>query len=266
MLNINNRPIGILDSGIGGLSVLKEIKKLLPNEKIIYFADSKNCPYGTKKAEDVRRITKKIINFLIKKDCKIIVIACNSITSMLIRELRKEFKIPFVGIEPAILMAARATKNGKIGVLATKMTTESDFFKETRNKVLSKIEIEIEIGRGLVELVEAGEVVGKRVERVVLDNLAKFKRKGVDQVVLGCTHYPFLLEEMKKCFPEISFIDGSFAVARQVKNVLDKNRFNNKFKNEACCDVYFSKRSEGMDFLINKIDLKKVRKMEEIEL
>lgn len=254
-----NRPIGVLDSGVGGLSVLKEIKKILPNESIIYFADSKNCPYGTKSLVEIRKITKRVVDFLIAKNCKLIVVACNSITSVLIEELRREYKVPFVGIEPATLVAAKETKKGKIGVLATKTTAESKLFKETKNKVSSKIDVEVEIGRGLVELVEEGELNSEKARNIVFENLKKFRSRDVDQVVLGCTHYPFLIDLMREFAPEMNFVDPALGVAKQTKKYLEKNNLENNKKNISFLEVYFSKKVAGMETLLSKFEFKNMR-------
>ncbi|MBT3356335.1 glutamate racemase [bacterium] len=253
-----NRPIGVLDSGLGGLSILKEIVGILPNESIIYFADSKNCPYGEKSLVDIKKITTKVIEFLIKKECKLVVVACNSITSVFIDELRESYEVPFVGVEPATLVAAKETKKGKIGVLVTKTTARSKLFKQTKNKISPRIEVEIEIGKGLVELVEEGRLRNKETRDVILSNLKNFKRKGVDQVVLGCTHYPLLKEIMEEVAPEMNFVDPSLAVAKQVKSILTKESLLSTYKKPAC-ELYFSKRAKGMELLLKTIGLREIK-------
>ncbi|MBT7037301.1 glutamate racemase [bacterium] len=262
-MHSKNKPIGILDSGLGGLSILKEIVEILPNESIIYFADSKNCPYGEKSLTEIKKITTKVIEFLIKKDCKLILIACNSITSVFIDELRGLYEVPFVGVEPATLVAAKETRKGKIGVLATKTTAQSNLFKQTKNKVSPRIDVEIEIGKGLVELVEEGRIKNKEARGVVLSNLKNFKRKGVDQVVLGCTHYPFLKDVMKEIAPEMNFIDPSLAVARQVGIILTKENLLSTYK-KPFWKLYFSKKAKGMELLLKTTGLKEIKVRERV--
>lgn len=263
---MRNQPIGVLDSGIGGLSVLQEIKKKMPNESIVYFADSDNCPYGEKTTKEIRDITKKVVDFLVEKQCKIIVIACNSVTSVLIKELRKCYDLPFVGIEPAVLVAARKTQSKIIGVLATQATLESELFKKTKEKVSSNIKIKIKIGKGLVELVEKGEICGKCVEKVIADNLVDFKKKNVDQVVLGCTHYPFLLDAMRKVEPDLNFIDPAEAVARRVQMCLNEEKIESKAKKAGFCEIYVSKRVTGLKILIEKKKLFYINKIKLVEI
>lgn len=246
--------IGIFDSGVGGLSVLSEIKRVLPNEDVVYFADSKNCPYGTRSVEQLRVAVFGVVDFLVKKECKLVVVACNSVTSTLIEELRTRYEVPFVGIEPAILVAARNTKNKKVGVLATKTTASSELFNETKQKVTSSISINIKIGSGLVELVEDGKLSGGEVKEVVEENLIDLKKERVDQVVLGCTHYPFLIETMKEVFPGSEFINPAPAVAKQVKSVLKEGK-NLDFKEKPSYRVYFSKQTKGLDTLLKKVGL-----------
>ncbi len=250
----DNRPIGVLDSGVGGLSVLKEIKSSLPKESIVYFADNLHCPYGTKSVEELREITKRVIEFLLKKNCKLIVIACNSITSVFIEELRKDYKIPFIGIEPATLVAARQTKNHKIGVLATKTTLKSKLFNKTKEKVTSDVKVELKIGAGLVELVEEGELDGKRAIAVVKENLRGFKKKDVDQVVLGCTHYPFLLDVMKKELASCEFINPALAVSKQIEKTLRIKKLT-KTEKDSIYEIYFSKECDGLGKLLRKVGI-----------
>lgn len=247
-------PIGIFDSGVGGLSVLFEIKRVLPNEDMVYFADSKNCPYGTKSVDRLREVVFGVVDFLVGKRCKLIVVACNSVTATLIEELRIKYKVPFVGIEPATLVAARNTKNKKVGVLATKTTADSELFNKTKQKISPNVSIDVKVGSGLVELVERGELSGERARGVVEKNLANFKKEQVDQIVLGCTHYPFLIEVMKETFLGCEFVNPAPAVAKQVKNVLTEDE-NLDSKEKPSCRVYFSKQTEGLDILLKSIEL-----------
>ncbi|MCC7331660.1 MAG: glutamate racemase [Flavobacteriales bacterium] len=233
-LDIQPLPIGIFDSGLGGLSIWKEIHALLPNESTIYLADSKNAPYGEKTKEKIIEFSKKNTEYLLSKQCKLIVVACNTATTNAIKILRETYSVPFIGIEPAIKPAALQTKTNKIGVLATKGTLSSELFASTSEQFRSsKNIIEIE-GNGLVTLIENGEIDATRP--LLTQYLSPIVDEGVDYIVLGCTHYPFLIPIIKSIIPNhIKIIDSGEAVAKQTKNILEKNNLinesNNTFQN-----------------------------------
>ena len=182
---MNIHPIGIFDSGIGGLSILSEINKMLPNENTIYLADNKNCPYGNKSRKEIIKLSIKNASTLIKMGCKIIVIACNTATTNAIKEIRKSFEIPIIGIEPAIKPALTNTKTGKIGILATEKTLSSNVFNQTSNKFSNNIEIYEQIGYGLVETIENGDLNKndtKNLDKAVkISNL--LKKNGLDVLI-----------------------------------------------------------------------------------
>lgn len=218
------QPIGIFDSGLGGVSVWKEVVELLPNESFIYFADSGHCPYGEKSPDEICQMSEYITRFLIEKGCKAIVIACNTATAAAIQHLRKQFDVPFIGIEPAVKPAAKASKTGVIGILATKGTLEGRLFKETRDKYANDIEVLMQVGTGLVEIVERNQIDAPASLELVKKYIEPMVKKGVDQIVLGCTHYPFLIELFDKISNgEATTINPAPAVARQLKRVLEKN-------------------------------------------
>ncbi len=220
---MQNTPIGIFDSGIGGLSVLKEIRKSLPNESIVYFADSANCPYGSKFEADAQALAREKVEFLLGQGCKLIVIACNTVTAVAIDEFRSAFGVPFIGMEPALKPATLKTKTGKIGVLATENTFNGRLFKETREKYANGIDVFVQPGFGLVELVEKGEYNSKKAQRLLEKYLLPMIEQGADTLVLGCTHYPFLREMIDKVTPHpIAVIDSSNAVAEQTKRILSE--------------------------------------------
>ncbi len=218
-----SHPIGIFDSGVGGLCVLKEIRKLLPNESIVYFGDSHNCPYGEKTEEDALTLARKNIEFLIKHHCKIVVIACNTVTAIAINRLRSDFHIPFIGMEPALKPAALQTKTKKIGILATENTFNGNHFKQTYSKYGKDIEVYIQPGYGLVELVERNDYTSEKAKMLLEEYLKPMMDKGADTIVLGCTHYPFLKELIQEITcNEMNVIDPSNAVASQTKRVLEQ--------------------------------------------
>lgn len=226
---MNNNPIGIFDSGVGGTSIWKEIHELLPNESTIYLADSKNAPYGEKSSKEILDLSIKNTELLLKKECKIIVVACNTATTNAITYLRKNFDIPFVGIEPAIKPAALNTRSGVVGVLATKGTLTSELFSKTTDLYAGGITIIEQRGEGLVPLIEAGKIETPEMKNLLKKYLEPFIAAKADYLVLGCTHYPYLIPEIKKILPDtIQIIDSGEAVARQTGNILEKHSLLNK--------------------------------------
>lgn len=218
--------IGIFDSGVGGLSVFREIRKLLPDENYIYYSDNAHCPYGEKSREYIIDRAREITRFLLGKGADIIVVACNTATAAAISTLRNEFCVKFIGMEPAIKPAAAMTRTGVVGVLATAGTLKADKYLNTREKYSEGVRIVEHIGRGFVELVENGEVSGDKAERVVEASLKPLLDEGADTIVLGCTHYPFLSETIRKTAArlvperEITIIDPAPAVARHLTDVM----------------------------------------------
>ncbi len=218
---MKNNPIGVFDSGVGGTSIWKEIIQLLPNENTIYFADSKNAPYGEKSKQEIIDICVTNTEFLIAKGAKIIVVACNTATTNAIDILRKEFKIPFIGIEPAIKPAALATKTKAIGILATKGTLSSYLFHQTMQEFASNISVVEQEGTGLVPLIEKGKINTIETKVLLKKYLEPMILKNIDYLVLGCSHYPYLIPQIKQIIgTQIKIIDSGFAVAKQTKKVL----------------------------------------------
>ncbi len=217
-------PIGIFDSGVGGTSIWKEIRKKLPHEDTIYLADSHNAPYGTKSPDEILQLSKKNTELLLSKECKLIVVACNTATTNAIKQLRETYQVPFIGIEPAIKPAALRTKTGKIGVLATKGTLASSLFHNTSKMHTAGMTIVEQEGKGLVELIETGKIDSQETEMLLRSYLEPMLEVQVDALVLGCTHYPYLVPLLKKILPQkIQIIDSGEAVARQTKAVLERS-------------------------------------------
>ena len=213
--------IGIMDSGCGGLSVFREIRKALPDEKFIYYADNAFCPYGEKEPEFIIDRCRAITDFFISKGAKIMVIACNTATAAAIVTLRAEYDIPFIGMEPAVKPAALGTKTGVIGVLATAGTLKASKYLNNRGRFEDNVRIEEQVGRGFVELVESGDLDSPHAELTVRTSLQPLLDAGADTIVLGCTHYPFLLPLMQRIAgEETRFIDPAPAVTRQLQNVM----------------------------------------------
>lgn len=216
------QPIGIFDSGVGGLTVWQQIHDLLPDENCIYISDNAHAPYGEKSREELIELSKKNTSFLIAQGVKLIVVACNTATTYAIKELREEYNIPFVGIEPAVKPAAKQTKTGRIAVLATSATLRSPLYKQTIYQYASHIDlIEIE-GKGLVKEIESGDLYGSKVEELLGAYLSDLEKENVDQLVLGCTHYPLLVYKIREFVGDkVKLLDPGYAVGLQVKRVLE---------------------------------------------
>lgn len=232
-MNSNNQPIGIFDSGIGGTSIWKAIHQLLPNEKTIYLADSKNAPYGQKSKQEIIALSMKNTDFLLEMNCKLIVVACNTATTNAIQELRAKYDVPIIGIEPAIKPAVTHSKTQIIGILATKGTLNSELFNKTTEKYQDTKIIE-QVGHGLVQLIENGDIDSPEMTELLHSYLTPMIEANIDYLVLGCSHYPYLIPQIKKILPEhIQIIDSGEAVAKQTRNILrDKVGFSSAENSE----------------------------------
>lgn len=217
--------IGIFDSGSGGLSVYREIVKLLPDERYVYFADNAHCPYGEKTAEYIRDRGRAITEFLLGKGADIIVVACNTATAAAIATLREEYpETPFIGMEPAVKPAALGTETGVIGVLATAGTLKGSKYLKTKGRFEDDVRIVEHVGEGFVELVERGILDGPEAKATVRKSLQPLLDAGADRIVLGCTHYPFLRPVIEAAAgPGVKVIDPAPAVARQTVRMLEAN-------------------------------------------
>ncbi len=218
----NDYPIGIFDSGVGGLSILKELKKLLPYESFIYFADSANAPYGKKTPKEIYLFSKKIVDFFLEQHVKLIIVACNTATAHAIRKLRNNYIVPFVGMEPAIKPAALHTKTGHIGVLATAGTFRGQHFVKTTETFAKDIQVHTQVGNGLVQFVEQGHFNTLETKAVLRQYIEPMLEQNIDHLVLGCTHYPFLCEAIKEIISnhEVEIVNPSVPVAHQAKSLL----------------------------------------------
>ncbi|SHJ21059.1 glutamate racemase [Arenibacter nanhaiticus] len=222
---MSDRPIGIFDSGIGGTSIWREINRLLPKESTIYLADSKNAPYGEKTQAQILELSIKNVEFLINKGCKIIVVACNTATTNAIKELRASYTIPLIGIEPAIKPAALHTKSKTVGVLATKGTLSSALFNSTSELHANGIKVLEQEGTGLVALIEEGKLYSDQTKELLQRYLKPMLKEGIDQLVLGCTHYPYLIPLLKDILAdEVEIIDSGDGVARRTLAVLEQHQ------------------------------------------
>ena len=229
---INNNPIGLFDSGIGGTSIWSAIHDLMPLENTIYLADSNNAPYGQKSKNEIIGLCEKNVELLINQNCKLIVVACNTATTNAIKELRSKYNIPFIGIEPAIKPAANNSKTQTIGILATAGTLNSELFNKNLEQYQDTKIIE-QIGHNLVNLIENGAINSTQTYKLLEEYLNPMIAQNIDYLVLGCSHYPYLIPQIKKILPtNIQIIDSGEAVAKQTKKVLEKIGFNNQTKNQ----------------------------------
>lgn len=251
---MSTQPIGIFDSGVGGLSIWKEITALLPREHTIYLADSANAPYGNKTPEEIIKLCIKNTELLLESGCKLIVVACNTATTNAIHILRERYPVPFIGIEPAIKPAGLQTKNNSIGILATKGTLNSRLFAETARKHIKNSKITEQIGEGLVPLIEEGALESDAMHQLLKKHLQPMLDNNVDCLVLGCTHYPFLIPQIEKLTKgKIQIIDSGLAVAKQTKAVLAKENLLNVQKESPEHHLYSNTQTKTMETLLGKL-------------
>ena len=218
----NLRPIGVFDSGVGGLTVLREIRRQLPDEPVIYIADQAHVPYGSRPLEEVRQFSKFIAQFLINRSCKLVVVACNTASAAALHHLRATFpEIPFVGMEPAVKPAAETTQTGIVGVLATPATFQGTLYASLIERFASGVQIHQDTCSGLVGQIEAGNLDSIETRQILEKAIYPMLAHGVDTIVLGCTHYPFVIPMIEEIAgPQVSVIDPAPAVARQVSRVI----------------------------------------------
>lgn len=221
---MHKQPIGIFDSGVGGTSIFKEIHQRLPYEDTLYLADSKHAPYGPKGQDRIIELCVKNTEFLLARNCKLIVVACNTATTNAISYLRDTYKVPFIGIEPAIKPAALQTQTKAVGILATKGTLSSALFHKTSDLYANGITVIEQVGEGIVPLIENGHLESETLKTLVQSYVTPMLEANIDHLVLGCTHYPYLIPMLTKMLPKhITIIDSGEAVARQTEAVLKVN-------------------------------------------
>ncbi|MCY1205947.1 Glutamate racemase [compost metagenome] len=215
--------IGVFDSGVGGLSVLREIRSLLPRESLLYVADSGHVPYGEKSADFIRERSHRIAGFLLERGAKALVLACNTATVAAVADLRERYpQLPIVGMEPAVKPAAAATRSGVVGVLATTGTLKSAKFAALLDRFAGNVRVITQPCPGLVERIEAGDLMGPDTRALLAGYVQPLLDEGCDTLILGCTHYPFLRPLLHQLVPDsISLIDTGAAVARQVQRLLE---------------------------------------------
>ncbi len=223
---MDDRPIGMLDSGVGGLSILREVRRALPGEDVIFLADQGHVPYGPRPLEEVRAFSLEIVRFLIRQGAKLIVVACNTASAAALRPLRLTFPdLPFVGMEPAVKPAAEATRTGVVGVLATPATFQGELFASVVERFAQGVRIIPQTLPGLVEQIEAGELDSAATRAILERGVEPLVAQGVDTLVLACTHYPLALALIADVAgPNVRVIDPSPAIARQTRRLLEDRR------------------------------------------
>lgn len=233
MIMSNNKPIGLFDSGVGGLSVLQHVQQLLPNEDILYVADSGYAPYGCKDEEFIEQRSRVITENLLEQGAKVIVIACNTATASIIEKFRKQYGIPFIGVEPGIKPAINISKNGSVGIMATVGTLSSTRYYELSNRFGRSVKLYNQACPGLADQVEAGQVDAPETLHLLNSFLSPLMQQQVDTIVLGCTHYSFLTSSIHKIVGEsVSLVDTSRAIAEQLLRVLEQEKLTNLEGNE----------------------------------
>ena len=251
-------PIGLFDSGIGGISILEKLKQLLPNENFIYLADNRNCPYGSKSKKEIISLSKKNCEKLIELNCKIIIIACNTSTTNSIKKLREIIAIPIIGIEPGLKPAIHYTKTKNIGILATKKTLGSELFFETLNQNrIDGIHIHEQIGYELVNLIEEGSHSKQNLYKILEKYLVPMINKKIDCLLLGCTHYNHIKDVIEEIIPvDIKIVDTIAPVNKRVLNILKSNNILNKSTNKRTIKIFYNGKKLSNNYLDQEYDLK----------
>ena len=251
-------PIGLFDSGIGGISILEKLKQLLPNENFIYLADNRNCPYGSKSKKEIISLSKKNCEKLIELNCKIIIIACNTSTTNSIKKLREIIAIPIIGVEPGLKPAIHYTKTKNIGILATKKTLGSELFFETLNQNrIDDIHIHEQIGYELVNLIEEGSHSKQNLYKILEKYLVPMINKKIDCLLLGCTHYNHIKDIIEEIIPvDIKIVDTITPVNKRVLNILKSNNILNKSTKKRTIKIFYNGKKLSSNYLDQEYDLK----------
>jgi len=252
---MRSSPIGIFDSGVGGLTIYEEIHKLLPNENIVYLADSKNAPYGEKSKDEIIAISVKNTEFLLSQGCKLIVVACNTASTNAVKYLREHYDVPFIRVQPAIKPAALNSKTKIVGILATKGTLKSELLFETSQRFAQGVKVVEQVGEGLVSLIESGKMHSPEMTNLLQRHLRPMLDKNIDHLVLGCTHYPFLTDQIKALVGnEVTILDSGEAIARQTRVILEQESLLNLTKGSISRVFYTNQDSGVMQQILDEFD------------
>ncbi len=255
MSNKPSAPIGIYDSGVGGLTVLRAVRSLLPDEDLIYFADQANVPYGNRSLNEVRGLAEGAASFFISQGAKLIVIACNTASAAALKHLRRLFPdYPFVGMEPAVKPAAEQTLSGKVGVLATPSTFQGELYASVVERFAHDVQLYQATCPGLVQQIENGHLNTPQTRKILEDALEPMLQEGVDTLVMGCTHFPFVIPLISEIAGgKVNVIDPAPAIARQVKRVLETRGLLTKRKRAGKIVFLTSGDAEKMQVLLPKL-------------
>jgi len=235
---MDNRPIGIFDSGVGGLSILLEVQKLLPLENFIFVADQANVPYGGKTQVQLQSYADEIMAFFVQKNVKAVIAACNTATVYAIDFLREKYKIPIIGTVPVVKTIANLTKTKQTAVFSTPATAQSPYLSDLINKFAPNVTVYKIGGTGLEELIETGNLENKQIDKILRESLEPLLEKRVDVIALGCTHYPFLRDKIEKIVGKnVQVVDSGGAVARRTKWILENNKILGNKRTE---DFYYT--------------------------
>jgi glutamate racemase len=252
---MSRQPIGLFDSGIGGLSILREVRRLLPSEDLVYLADQAHVPYGSRPAEDVRSLSELITRFLLDQGAKAVVVACNTASAVALRPMRQTFpEVPFVGMEPAVKPAAQSTRTGVVGVLATPTTFEGELFASVVERFATGVRLVNQTVPGLVEQIEAGAVDGPATRRLIDRALEPILQAGADTVVLACTHYPLVIDLIRELAgPSVNVIDPSPAIARQTQRVLDEKGTRTRMETQGGLTLYTTGDTHSLEAWVARL-------------
>ena len=250
-----NSPIGIFDSGVGGISVLRALRQQIPDESVLYFGDQGHIPYGPRAMEQIREFSEAITRFLLEQGAKIIVVACNTASAAALQYLREIFpEVPFVGMEPAVKPAAERTHTGKVGVLATPATFQGALYASVVERFANGVELFQDTCPGLVQQIEQGNLEGPEVRRILEAALQPMLEKDIDTVVLGCTHYPFVIPLIQEIVGEnVRVIDPAPAVARQTGRLLEARAMRNGSGAKSEVKLYTSGDPETLRSLLPRL-------------
>ena len=254
--------IGVFDSGVGGLTVLKALQQTFPDAHFVYYADSNHAPYGILDTETIWRYSARIVNYLLGREVDLIVVGCNTVTTEVIERLRANYAVPFVGIEPAIKPAAQSSPNKCIGILATERTLNSIGYTRTRDEYASKCKVIERVGVGLVEEIEKGIIESAALNALVESFVIDFEEQAIDTLVLGCTHYVLIRSLFSKRFKNpITLMDANEAVARRAFNLVTPVK-----GVQQLVECYISGSTQLLRRIIDHLEINAVTKIEELEL
>ncbi len=254
-MSSDERPIGVFDSGVGGLSILRAMRALMPAEPVIYFGDQGHIPYGPRSRDQIRDFSETITRFLLAKEAKLIVVACNTASAAALAYLRHTFPaMDFVGMEPAVKPAAEQTHTGVVGVLATPATFQGALFASVVERFAGGVELLKDTCPGLVQQIEAGDLDGPITRRILESALRPMLQHNIDTVVLGCTHYPFVIDQIQQIVGDsVRVIDPAPAVARQAKRLLDKKGIAHSDGPRTTVEFYTSGSADSLRTLLPRL-------------